>query len=79
MHVSVSYSFPSPVQITLHQSHSSNTLDAMGVVGSKDVTFETAAYGFYNVRKIELEYREELDLPGSPCKSDPEYSYSTAS
>lgn len=71
--------FNSPVQIILHQSSPTTTPDALGVFGHKDLTLDTAQYGFYNIRKLELELREELNLPGSPCNSDPEYSFSTAS
>lgn len=67
------------MQISLHQSYSTNTLDAMGLFGYKDVSLDTAAYGFWNIRKLELEFREELNLPGSECNSDPEYSFSRAS
>ena len=67
------------VQIILHSSTPTNTPDALGVFGHKDVTISTAPYGFWNVKKLELELREELDLPGSPCNSDPEYSFSKAS
>ena len=69
----------SPVQIILHPSSPTNSPDALCLFGHKDVTLGTAPYGFWNVRKLELELREELDLPGSPCNSDPEYSFSKAS
>ena len=69
----------SPVQIILHPSSPTNSPDALCLFGYKDVTLETASYGFWNVRKLELELREDLDLPGSPCNSDTEYSFSKAS
>ena len=69
----------SPMQIIMHPSSPTNSPDALCLFDHNDVTLGTASYGFWNVRKLELEMREELDLPGSPCNSDPEYSFSKAS
>lgn len=61
--------------ITLRYPSTTNGVDVLSVNAHKDVTIDTALYGSYNIRNLELESHEELDLERSPCNSDPNYSF----
>ena len=65
----------SNVLVTLRYPSTTNIVDALSINAHKDITIDTAIYGSYNIRNLELESHEELDLERSPCSSDPNYSF----
>ena len=65
--------------VTLHYPFTTNAVDAIGINAHKDVIIDTAFYGTYNLRNLELESHEELDLERTPCNSDPSYHFEEVS
>ena len=69
----------SDVIVTLRYPSTSNVVDALSINAHKDVVIDMAYYGSYNIRNLELESHEQLDLERSPCNSDPNYSFDEVS
>ena len=71
--------YNSDVYIYLHHPYTTNVVNALSVNVHKDVTFDKVFYRTYNIRNLELESLEELDLDRTPCNNDPNYSFEKVS
>ena len=63
------------MNVYLRHPITTNAIDALSILAHRDVTPDTAVYGSYNNRNLELESHEELDLERSHCNTDPRYSF----
>ena len=59
----------------LRYPFATNVADALNIIAHEDVIIDTAIHGSYNIRQLELQSHEELNLERTPCNDNESYNF----